>query len=131
MVAFITGSYLVQSPSIFRRSTTTRLAFRHSIPQARSMKNSKYISMKTETTEQKESPYKKLEENVQAKKNAEYRGPQGFTPYAETVNGRLAMIGFFSMIVAELFNPSHPSLLKQMEIIFPFDKLPFIGNILG
>lgn len=98
---------------------------------SRVMKASRPITMKSETGEKKESPYKKLEENVQAKKNAEYRGPQGFTPYAELVNGRLAMIGFFTMIVAELFNPSHPSLLKQLELIFPLDKLPFIGSILG
>eukprot|EP00871_Galdieria_phlegrea_P003541 jgi/Galph1/4188/GphlegSOOS_G2823.1 len=78
-----------------------------------------------------ESPYRKIEESSEARKKAEYRGPQGFTPYAETVNGRLAMIGFFTMIAAELLNHSHPSLFRQLEIIFPLDKLPFISNILG
>jgi len=35
-----------------------------------------------------------VEENMQAKKNAEYRGPQGFTPYAETVNGYVICFHF-------------------------------------
>ncbi|GJQ10081.1 hypothetical protein GpartN1_g1872.t1 [Galdieria partita] len=131
MTAFITATYFVHSPSVLQRGISTRLVRNSSLQQTKHIKTFKPIHMKAETTEQKESPYKKLEENMQTKKNAEYRGPQGFTPYAEIVNGRLAMIGFFSMIVAELVNPSHPSLLKQMEIIFPFDKLPFIGNILG
>lgn len=86
MVAFVTANYLLHS-SFLPQVKVTRPAGRHAMLHSRVMKASRPITMKSETGEKKESPYKKLEENVQAKKNAEYRGPQGFTPYAELVNG--------------------------------------------
>lgn len=35
-------------------------------------------------------------------KNAEYRGPQGWTAYAEKVNGRMAQLGFVIGLVTEI-----------------------------
>mmetsp|Transcript_19603 Transcript_19603/g.19699 ORF Transcript_19603/g.19699 Transcript_19603/m.19699 type:complete len:126 (+) Transcript_19603:3-380(+) len=48
---------------------------------------------------------------------------QGFTPYSEMVNGRMAMIGFTLALVTEIIAPSHPSLITQLFTMFPINKI--------
>lgn len=42
-------------------------------------------------------------------------GPQGFTPYAERINGRAAQIGFFSALVIEIVTGK--SIVEQILFI--------------
>lgn len=53
-----------------------------------------------------ESKEKAVTPSVQADRSSKSSslssGPQGFTPYAERINGRAAQIGFFSALVIEL-----------------------------
>lgn len=55
-------------------------------------------------------------EGRRAKKGAEYRGPQGFTPYAERVNGRIAQLGFAIGLVTEIV--SGKPIGEQILIMF-------------
>mmetsp|Transcript_13376 Transcript_13376/g.35597 ORF Transcript_13376/g.35597 Transcript_13376/m.35597 type:complete len:195 (-) Transcript_13376:97-681(-) len=64
-----------------------------------------------------------IAENRKAILEAEERGPQGFTKYAEKVNGRLAMMGFAIGLVTEVVNKTHPTIYDQMLTIFPITKL--------
>lgn len=64
----------------------------------------------------RENAFNRFEEDRAAKIESEYRGPQGFTPYAERVNGRMAMIGFFIGLVTEIF--SGKPIGEQMLIMF-------------
>mmetsp|Transcript_6878 Transcript_6878/g.16797 ORF Transcript_6878/g.16797 Transcript_6878/m.16797 type:complete len:128 (-) Transcript_6878:253-636(-) len=64
-----------------------------------------------------------IEDNKKAMLDAEERGPQGFTEYAEKVNGRLAMMGFVIGLVTEVVNKTHPTIYDQMLTIFPITKL--------
>eukprot|EP00171_Calliarthron_tuberculosum_P005749 IDg5749t1 len=56
------------------------------------------------------------EENRRIRKDSEYRGPQGFTMYAERVNGRLAQLGFVIGLVTEL--ASGKPMGEQILIMF-------------
>eukprot|EP00171_Calliarthron_tuberculosum_P005746 IDg5746t1 len=56
------------------------------------------------------------EENRRIRKDSEYRGPQGFTAYAERVNGRLAQLGFVIGLVTEL--ASGKPMGEQILIMF-------------
>lgn len=49
-----------------------------------------------------EGTFKTLDKNRSAKYKSAYRGPQGFTPYAETINGRAAAMGFVIGLVVEI-----------------------------
>lgn len=71
--------------------------------------------MAVETKEEKSS-FSMLEANRAAKEKAAFRGPQGFTPYAERVNGRIAMMGFFTGLVTEIV--SGKTINEQMFIMF-------------
>lgn len=64
----------------------------------------------------KTSSFSRLEANRSAKIDSEYRGPQGFTPYAEKVNGRLAQLGFVIGLVTEIV--SGKPIGQQMLIMF-------------
>ena len=44
----------------------------------------------------------KYTEAVPPMRDFEYRGPQGWTPYAEKVNGRMAQLGFVIGLVTEI-----------------------------
>lgn len=55
-------------------------------------------------------------ENRRIRKESEYRGPQGFTPYAERVNGRLAQLGFVIGLVTEI--ASGKPMGEQILIMF-------------
>lgn len=44
--------------------------------------------------------------------------PQGFTPFSEELNGRVAMLGFILAIATELLNPEHPGIAAQIGSIF-------------
>ena len=56
------------------------------------------------------------DENAKVRRDSEYRGPQGFTGYAEKVNGRMAMIGFALGLVTEVLTGK--SIGDQMLIMF-------------
>mmetsp|Transcript_5179 Transcript_5179/g.22234 ORF Transcript_5179/g.22234 Transcript_5179/m.22234 type:complete len:102 (-) Transcript_5179:225-530(-) len=48
----------------------------------------------------------------------EYFSPTpGFNIFNEQLNGRLAMIGFGIGVGTELFNPNHPTIVQQIQII--------------
>ena len=64
----------------------------------------------------RENAFSRIEEDRVAKIESAYRGPQGFTPYAERVNGRMAMIGFFIGLVTEII--SGKPIGQQMLIMF-------------
>lgn len=55
---------------------------------------------KVERKEQAVTP--SVEANRSSKSSSLSNGPQGFTPYAERINGRAAQIGFFSALVIEI-----------------------------
>eukprot|EP00178_Gracilaria_changii_P011050 TRINITY_DN3178_c0_g1_i1.p2 TRINITY_DN3178_c0_g1~~TRINITY_DN3178_c0_g1_i1.p2 ORF type:complete len:132 (-),score=23.68 TRINITY_DN3178_c0_g1_i1:81-476(-) len=63
-----------------------------------------------------QSPFRTLEANRAAKVDSAYRGLQGFTPYAEKVNGRLAQLGFVIALVTELV--SGKGINEQILIMF-------------
>eukprot|EP00178_Gracilaria_changii_P001948 TRINITY_DN1284_c0_g2_i1.p4 TRINITY_DN1284_c0_g2~~TRINITY_DN1284_c0_g2_i1.p4 ORF type:complete len:127 (+),score=18.19 TRINITY_DN1284_c0_g2_i1:646-1026(+) len=67
-------------------------------------------------TDTAQSPFRSLEANRAAKAESEYRGPQGFTPYAEKVNGRLAQLGFVIGLVTEIV--SGKGINEQILIMF-------------
>lgn len=58
------------------------------------------IVNKIETKEQAVTP--SVEADRSSKTSSLSNGPQGFTPYAERINGRAAQIGFFSALVIEI-----------------------------
>ena len=64
-----------------------------------------------------DSRFNKTSANRKAKIDAEYRGPQGFTPYAEKVNGRLAQLGFVIGLITEIFGKGHPTIVQQIGIM--------------
>jgi hypothetical protein len=43
--------------------------------------------------------------------------PEGFTPFAEKLNGRMAMMGFFLAIATEIINPNHPGIIQQVSVV--------------
>ena len=49
-------------------------------------------------------------------RDAEFRGPQGWTPYAEKVNGRLAQLGFVIGLVTEIV--SGKPISEQILVMF-------------
>lgn len=66
-------------------------------------------------------------ENAKVRRESEYRGPQGFTVYAEKVNGRMAMFGFVLGLITEIVTGK--SIGDQMLIMFtPF--VHFAGQFL-
>eukprot|EP00189_Rhodosorus_marinus_P013177 CAMPEP_0184744010 /NCGR_PEP_ID=MMETSP0315-20130426/6801_1 /TAXON_ID=101924 /ORGANISM="Rhodosorus marinus, Strain UTEX LB 2760" /LENGTH=99 /DNA_ID=CAMNT_0027215525 /DNA_START=142 /DNA_END=441 /DNA_ORIENTATION=+ len=53
-----------------------------------------------------------------AQHDEEYYSPKpGFNVFNEQLNGRLAMIGFSIGVGTELFNPTHPTIVQQIQII--------------
>lgn len=61
-------------------------------------------------------------ENARARRESAYTGPQGWTPYAEKVNGRLAQLGFVIGLVTEI--ASGKPIGTQILIMFsPFIHL--------
>ena len=75
------------------------------------------MALKTESDSKTKSPsFSRLEANKAAKEAAAYRGPQGFTPYAEKVNGRLAQMGFVIGLITEIV--SGKPMGEQMLIMF-------------
>lgn len=72
--------------------------------------------MALQAPEKESAPFKRIEENRAAKVQSEYRGPQGFTPYAEKVNGRLAQLGFVIGLVTEIITGK--GMAQQMLIMF-------------
>lgn len=71
---------------------------------------------KSETKKQRVSSFNRSEQNQIDLREAEYRGPQGFTPYAELVNGRLAQMGFVIGLITEI--ASGKTITQQVGIIF-------------
>lgn len=68
--------------------------------------------------------FNKVAKDHLAKAESEYRGVQGFTPYAEIVNGRLAQFGFALGLITELFGKGHPTIGQQILIMFsPLTKV--------
>uniref|UniRef100_A0A7S1TKM3 Uncharacterized protein n=1 Tax=Erythrolobus australicus TaxID=1077150 RepID=A0A7S1TKM3_9RHOD len=53
--------------------------------------------------------------------------PQGFTPYAEIINGRFAMLGFTLALLTEAISPAHPSLLQQLYTMIPIQ--PYVERL--
>lgn len=51
-------------------------------------------------------------------RNVSATEPQGFTSYAEKVNGRIAMMGFFIGLVTEIVSKDHVTIGQQMLIMF-------------
>ena len=49
-------------------------------------------------------------------RDAEFRGPQGWTPYAERVNGRMAQLGFVIGLVTEIV--SGKPISEQILVMF-------------
>ena len=58
----------------------------------------------------------KTTETARPARDAEYRGPQGWTPYAEKVNGRLAQLGFVIGLVTEIV--SGKPISEQILVMF-------------
>ena len=56
------------------------------------------------------------DENAKVRRDSEYRGPQGFTAYAEKVNGRMAMFGFALGLITEI--ATGKTIGDQMLIMF-------------
>ncbi len=56
------------------------------------------------------------DENAKVRRDSEYRGPQGFTAYAEKVNGRMAMFGFVLGLITEI--ATGKTIGEQMLIMF-------------
>lgn len=42
----------------------------------------------------------------------------GFNPFNETLNGRLAMLGFVIALGTEIINPAHPTIVQQVTSLF-------------
>ena len=58
----------------------------------------------------------KTTEVARPARDAEYRGPQGWTPYAEKVNGRMAQLGFVIGLVTEIV--SGKPISEQILVMF-------------
>lgn len=56
------------------------------------------------------------DKSVAPAREGEYRGPQGWTPYAEKVNGRLAQFGFVIGLVTEIV--SGKPISEQILLMF-------------
>lgn len=79
-------------------------------------------------TPKKDAPFVRIEEDYAAKVESQYRGPQGFTPYAEKVNGRLAQMGFMIGLITEIITGK--GMAEQMLIMFsPLTHA--VENLLG
>lgn len=70
----------------------------------------------TRAAVKEETRFNKLESDRSAKLASEYRGPQGFTKYAEKVNGRLAQLGFVIGLITEI--ASGKGINEQILIMF-------------
>lgn len=74
------------------------------------------MALQTEKKSKLLSNFSRLESSRAAKLDSEYRGPQGFTPYAEKVNGRVAQMGFVIGLITEIV--SGKPIGQQMLIMF-------------
>jgi hypothetical protein len=54
-------------------------------------------------TSEKSSPSPESTQNSAPEADAQPKPGFGWTPYAELINGRFAMIGFFALLILELF----------------------------
>ena len=76
------------------------------------------------------TPKRGESESAIARRESEYRGPQGFTAYAEKVNGRMAQLGFVIGLVTEI--ASGKTIGEQMEIMFsPLLSAAHAAAVLG
>jgi hypothetical protein len=60
------------------------------------------------------SPFPTLQRNQDLKEDSVEREPQGFTPYAELVNGRTAALGFVIGLVTEIYSKDHLTIGQQI-----------------
>mmetsp|Transcript_11754 Transcript_11754/g.29716 ORF Transcript_11754/g.29716 Transcript_11754/m.29716 type:complete len:128 (+) Transcript_11754:296-679(+) len=124
MFAFVNT---VPSTGVFAPSSNT-LASRTRPSAARPTRSAPSMVQDLSKLPLKKDPMEKpkfnaIEENRKAMLDAQETGPQGFTEYAEKVNGRLAMMGFVIGLVTEVVNKTHPTIYDQMLTIFPVTKL--------
>lgn len=103
-------AFISTAPTVLRSSFTS--------PSITSLSPSttRAPQMALRAPEKPSAPFKTIEENRTAKAASEYRGPQGFTPYAEKVNGRLAQLGFVIGLVTEILTGK--GMAQQMLIMF-------------
>lgn len=76
------------------------------------------LDTKPQQTDEKKKTFTKVEDSRKARVDSQYRGVQGFTPYAETVNGRLAQVGFVIGLVTEVFSQDHLTIGQQILLMF-------------
>ncbi|PXF42753.1 hypothetical protein BWQ96_01907 [Gracilariopsis chorda] len=82
------------------------------------------MALGTKSPDKEKSTFTSIEDNRVAKLESEYRGPQGFTPYAEKVNGRLAQMGFLIGLITEIITGK--GINEQILIMFsPLTRLLF------
>ncbi|PXF40514.1 hypothetical protein BWQ96_09795 [Gracilariopsis chorda] len=82
------------------------------------------MALTTNSADKKKSTFTSIEDNRAARLDSEYRGPQGFTPYAEKVNGRLAQMGFLIALITEIITGK--GINEQILIMFsPLTRLLF------
>lgn len=76
----------------------------------------------TDKVKEDRETFSNLEADRVAKQESAATGPQGFTPYAERINGRAAQIGFFSALLIEIFTGK--SIVDQIRFVLsPITKL--------
>lgn len=104
----------------FGASSTTAMSPRRAAVTARPS-----VIMMADIKEKKKSAnttFKNLEENRRAKEESLYTPQRGFTDAAETLNGRMAMMGFAIGLVTELITGQ--GINAQMAALFePLSKL--------
>jgi hypothetical protein len=129
------SSFVTKTSAPARRATLSRrtaaeparraiiVAFDPLEPEKNASDITAYSLDKSDTVQEQQvkgtqsSPFPTLEKNRELKEKSDERGPQGFTSYAELVNGRLAALGFVIGLVTEIFSKDHLTIGQQILLL--------------
>lgn len=102
---------LSSTTSTFVSTRTAAVPFRAQAPAPRrlspmrmadELKDQTMAEEVVDKVREEDSTFQALESNREVKQESDVRGPQGFTPFAERVNGQAAQIGFLATIIIEI-----------------------------